>query len=303
MGKKNKKDKDNKIKSSASVSSAIDTKYDCNHKGVQYVMTIGNKCHIFAGGVAEVAREMYEVQPKLLMCVGGPGVYARIPDPVAGYVGTARRLLKNASAATPWEPDAALVVDWPDGKEPPVDMIWWRALVKDLEQIDGNVIVFCHGGHGRTGTALTILAALTKQTGSADPVLWVREHYCAEAVETSSQTVYLNGVGITTTEQPSWLARAPVKSWSTTSVNKTLDALVGPSKELGTCLVCDRPDAPLRQSVDAYLCDDCMKMQGIEDKDIMDVEEEAEFDGRESGSMHNGIGIQWSNESWPGKHK
>jgi hypothetical protein len=46
----------------------------------------------------------------------------------------------------------------------------------------------CIGGHGRTGTALACLAALTGVEG--DPVEWVRSTYCDHAVETPEQEAF-----------------------------------------------------------------------------------------------------------------
>jgi hypothetical protein len=55
------------------------------------------------------------------------------------------------------------------------------------------------GGHGRTGTTLAILAHLSGACGTADPVQWVRETYCQDAVETRSQIDYLvHEIGLTT---------------------------------------------------------------------------------------------------------
>jgi protein-tyrosine phosphatase len=53
----------------------------------------------------------------------------------------------------------------------------------------------CQGGHGRTGTALAILGCLLGVIPEgADPVVWVREHYCLEAVETSKQISYIEKI-------------------------------------------------------------------------------------------------------------
>jgi protein-tyrosine phosphatase len=49
-----------------------------------------------------------------------------------------------------------------------------------------HVEVGCLGGHGRTGTTHAYLAVLTG-VAPGDGVAWVRENYCAKAVETSGQ--------------------------------------------------------------------------------------------------------------------
>ncbi len=47
-----------------------------------------------------------------------------------------------------------------------------------------DVYIGCRAGIGRTGT---IIAALAKLAGEADPVGWTRAHYHPEAMETPAQ--------------------------------------------------------------------------------------------------------------------
>jgi len=56
-----------------------------------------------------------------------------------------------------------------------------------------RVEVACHGGVGRTGTALAALAILDGIPAS-ESVAWVREHYNPRAVETPWQRRWLRGV-------------------------------------------------------------------------------------------------------------
>ena len=49
-----------------------------------------------------------------------------------------------------------------------------------------KVVVACLGGHGRTGSCLSTLAGLLGWT-KADPVEWIRKHYCDKAVESDKQ--------------------------------------------------------------------------------------------------------------------
>ncbi|MGI9594561.1 MAG: protein-tyrosine phosphatase family protein [Acidimicrobiales bacterium] len=78
-------------------------------------------------------------------------------------------------------------IEWPDFGLP-ADQ---DALVNSLAALlararrGENVEVGCLGGHGRTGTAIACLAALTGV--AQDPVEWVRAGYCAQAVETDDQ--------------------------------------------------------------------------------------------------------------------
>jgi hypothetical protein len=112
-----------------------------------------------------------------------------------------------------WSPPAQLKIDWPDGGEPPVGCQWWEQLWAFLRSFDGEVFIHCHGGHGRTGTALAILAGLEglaveeKQRKGrlvlkpVNPILFVRRLYCKKAVETWSQIDYIDAVlGITSND-------------------------------------------------------------------------------------------------------
>jgi protein-tyrosine phosphatase len=55
-----------------------------------------------------------------------------------------------------------------------------------------RVEVGCHGGHGRTGTALACAAVLCGLP-SGDAVPWVRVNYCVKAVESAQQEAFVFG--------------------------------------------------------------------------------------------------------------
>lgn len=86
-----------------------------------------------------------------------------------------------------------------DQSAPPVCPEFWRALWADLvKEAAGRpngalVLVGCQGGHGRTGTVLVCLAWAAGVLGS-DPVAWVRDNYCPEAVESAAQVAYIEKV-------------------------------------------------------------------------------------------------------------
>lgn len=68
----------------------------------------------------------------------------------------------------------------------------WETWIKSLEivrsTVEGGqrVLVFCAGGHGRTGLFLASLLALM-EPGVNDPVREIRRRYCEKAVETMDQ--------------------------------------------------------------------------------------------------------------------
>jgi hypothetical protein len=113
-------------------------------------------------------------------------------DPVAPY-SRARQpdygLYFDSCWQPPWEHDH---IDWPDLGVPAKPRALVEALKTVLERAhSGQAIeVGCIAGHGRTGTALACLAVLTGHP-AIDAVAWVRSSYCAKAVETPEQQVFI----------------------------------------------------------------------------------------------------------------
>jgi len=100
-------------------------------------------------------------------------------------------------SAYPYDFDRFVSIEWPDGGVPILGTYFWDALLQDIEdlaKVEGelDLLVMCLGGHGRTGTALAILCSLWNLIPmDEDPVLWVRERYCRNAVETEKQLDYI----------------------------------------------------------------------------------------------------------------
>ena len=89
-------------------------------------------------------------------------------------------------------------LDWPDMGTPAVGLHFWEGFLKDILDIAESrtepldLLVMCMGGHGRTGTAVAIIASMLGVVPEgADPVEWVRAKYCDEAVETDEQLDYV----------------------------------------------------------------------------------------------------------------
>lgn len=103
--------------------------------------------------------------------------------------------------------DPFLGINWPDGGIPYLTRQWWaafaKALVEAAEAKEGKepfrVVAYCMGGHGRTGTFLTLLGHfLGVIPKGACPVTWLRwksgpdgQGYCHCAVETNAQIDYI----------------------------------------------------------------------------------------------------------------
>jgi hypothetical protein len=101
----------------------------------------------------------------------------------------------------------AVVVDWEDFSLPPTQIgrDWWEILAEEARRYK-DVWIRCDGGHGRTGTAAAILAYLldSKEVGD-DPVEFIRQHYCGQAVETQAQIDYVAAITGTLTTAASRL--------------------------------------------------------------------------------------------------
>lgn len=80
-----------------------------------------------------------------------------------------------------------VVFKWPDFQPPPPGFEnFLRETVIPALRDRKRILVFCMGGHGRTGTFLAGLLALMEPE-VADPVAEVRKRYCLRAVETKEQ--------------------------------------------------------------------------------------------------------------------
>ncbi|MDD9371995.1 MAG: hypothetical protein PV358_17880 [Acidimicrobiales bacterium] len=114
-------------------------------------------------------------------------------DPYGRDVAPAFGLYLDARWSPPW-PHAH--TDWPDFEVPDDTGALRRALLALLQRARAGdaVEIGCLGGHGRTGTALACLAVLTG-TPADEAVAWVRERYCAKAIETDRQIAFAEGFG------------------------------------------------------------------------------------------------------------
>jgi hypothetical protein len=97
-------------------------------------------------------------------------------------------LLGKEPPAWPWP---SRWLRWPDFRLPSDAADARAAFVEVFERCaTERVEVACHGGRGRTGTALACLCILAG-TPAAEAVAFVRAHYHAQAVETPWQRRYV----------------------------------------------------------------------------------------------------------------
>ena len=118
--------------------------------------------------------------------VRGRGLRRPLPDgPVPEL---AVHLLGRRPPDVPWE---SRWVRWPDFLLPLDGEPLRTALAEAWRRcLDERVELACHGGVGRTGTALACLAVIDGVPPEG-AVAWVREHYAAHAVETPWQRRYV----------------------------------------------------------------------------------------------------------------
>ena len=84
-------------------------------------------------------------------------------------------------------------VYWKDWEACKLDATDWNSITKEVKRI-GEVLIFCQGGHGRTGTAAAILLALLGKCDGPQATGYVRSNYCKDAVESLEQTEYLDNL-------------------------------------------------------------------------------------------------------------
>lgn len=168
----------------------------CTHDGVVKVMTLGS-CEVWAGR----ERDVLPVAGRFDVVISLLGKLRRTALPFSLSRGS-RRVFANL-AAYQQRRNNFILIDWPDMSTPELDRLFWEALAADLMKVNGKAVIFCMGGHGRTGTALTALAHVSQHVSALnapDLVQWVRHHYCVSAVETASQIRYLKEeIGVQTT--------------------------------------------------------------------------------------------------------
>jgi hypothetical protein len=160
------------------------------HTGVKFVGKIG-KTSLFAGK----AQDCYTQSERFdLLMTADDTPKALTTGPLMKANSRATVMLPRAILN---QPECGILnLGWKDGGVPALGReLFWEPLVEYLMATELRFAVGCLGGHGRTGTMLSILAALGGLVPEKTcPVNWIREHYCDEAVETSRQIGYIRAV-------------------------------------------------------------------------------------------------------------
>ena len=121
------------------------------------------------------------------------------PPTLGGTASWRRALAGYVDSSRP----ETVVLAWPDMGTPPVRPGFWRALYEQAKQRGvGRVLLYCTGGHGRTGTALAATLIEVCDYTAEDAVAYVRKAHCTSAVETEGQLRYLASLDRRTKSEP-----------------------------------------------------------------------------------------------------
>lgn len=83
--------------------------------------------------------------------------------------------------------DREIILDWPNYGVPRLQFQFWVDLYEQMKMTK-RTLLFCLGGHGRTGTATCLLMlASAAHTDGEKAIAWLRSHYCLKVVEGSQQ--------------------------------------------------------------------------------------------------------------------
>lgn len=88
-----------------------------------------------------------------------------------------------------------IVIDWPDMGVIKAGPSFWAeffALMKNNQK--QNVVVFCIGGHGRTGTCVASFMTVMLGIHGGKAIRAIRDGYCKEAIETKEQEAYVRSM-------------------------------------------------------------------------------------------------------------
>ena len=158
----------------------------CRHRPTIVLSGIhgGKKWEIYAGSESRVAPHLWEYD-LILNCSGQPIRHRKHIIPTGLGINT--RLYAEPMKRR------ELCLDWPDFSHPSMPARFWTLLYQAIRK-KGRTLVYCLGGHGRTGTALSILAAVHYKLDGTHAVKVVRKSYCYLAVESASQMEYVRRV-------------------------------------------------------------------------------------------------------------
>lgn len=162
------------------------------HEGMNSIGFIG-KAEIMCGTETSAKGWDAEVDGPIGLVIGLLGEPYR-PGNLIG-MNDGAKALGSAGLNILWPTVPNIWLKWPDFGIVPCTYAWWSNLVGLISKVDGAVLLYCWGGHGRTGTAAAIIASIAGLVPDGDdPVEWIRKVYCEKAVESVSQLDYIEKI-------------------------------------------------------------------------------------------------------------
>ena len=217
------------------------------HTGVKPIFTI-NGCTVHAGRIADVFK--LNTFDAIIAMDEYENVLKRYRIPLVDATDALRARMPDDLFQDHKSPEV-MQLRWPDQGVLPFDRAWWLQLLRSLPVMGAKVGLGCLGGHGRTGTVLSCLVGLTDLVGdNDDPVKWVRDHYCEEAVESDEQIEYVAAItGCKVLSEPSFQWGGYGYTYNT----KTAPKVKGTEKASKPCL----SDHFCKTIENTQRCDDC----------------------------------------------
>jgi hypothetical protein len=196
MTKTKTKSKKISVQKKTSTPSYHSWKNACTHNKATKVLTIereGENTEIYAGSYNHIAKTFYRYD--WLICLNG----SPIRNPITFSQEAKDRICPTEYPKLIRESPPRMSIDWPDYGIPALGKVIWDEIYQLIQRTPGKIAVYCEGGHGRTGTFLSIIA---HRFGYREPVKHIRQVYCRKAVESLAQINYIKSFGITVKESP-----------------------------------------------------------------------------------------------------
>ena len=157
----------------------------CTHKGNIAIIALKSGKTIYGGGISKGA---YAEGGALLIDLTS----AKSAQSMCKAMETTSKNELVLKFVKDWGSADYLNIPIIDGSAPAYPRKFWEQLFDMIKLLDKNVLIVCQGGHGRTGTVLSILLGLFCDV--TDPVQKCREIYCEDAVETNAQLDYVEEI-------------------------------------------------------------------------------------------------------------
>lgn len=96
-----------------------------------------------------------------------------------------------------WESKSSvqeMMIDWPDMDVVEFPVEFWTDIRDYLQKEKKKMLIFCVGGHGRTGTAVACLLVVSCNMTADAAISWIRKNYCGEAIENKWQEDYVRDI-------------------------------------------------------------------------------------------------------------